>query len=104
MTKAIFRTTAFLGILAGASVFAASWFSVSTENLRARGGTADMTAGPAGTACVLGGFDPSFSSDGKDIQHIGPGDSEGYASALQADGKLVVAGSADFGSERQFLT
>lgn len=46
-----------------------------------------------------GSLDNSFSTDGKLIMSIGSGDDNAYAVALQPDGKLVVAGLYDNGTD-----
>ena len=56
----------------------------------------------AGMIATPGDLDPTFSGDGKTVLAFGVGDGEGNATAIQADGKIVVAGWASQGSERRF--
>ena len=49
-----------------------------------------------------GSLDTSFGSGGKVYTAIGPGDDKGQAAALQPDGKIVVAGFAQNGSNTDF--
>ncbi len=49
-----------------------------------------------------GSLDTSFGSGGKVYTAIGPGDDKGQAAALQPDGKIVVAGFAQNGSNNDF--
>ena len=49
-----------------------------------------------------GSLDPGFGASGKVIIPIGSDNSWGYALALQPDGKIVVAGACDNGSNSDF--
>jgi uncharacterized delta-60 repeat protein len=49
-----------------------------------------------------GSLDTSFDGDGKVITPIGAGGDAGYAAAIQADGKIVVAGSSSNGANNDF--
>lgn len=57
---------------------------------------------PSRVFAAPGDLDPSFSGDGKLTLELGPGESEGFATALQTDGKIVVAGRAAKGSGSVF--
>jgi uncharacterized delta-60 repeat protein len=46
-----------------------------------------------------GALDPTFDTDGKLTTAIGSGDDYGFAAVLQADGRVVVAGSSSDGSQ-----
>jgi len=50
---------------------------------------------------VTGALDPSFDNDGKLVTDFSDGNDFGFAVALQADGKIVVAGSA-YGATMDF--
>src|SRR5262249_27939867 len=49
-----------------------------------------------------GSLDTSFDTDGKLTTPIGSGDDSGYSVAVQADGRIVVAGSSSNGSNLDF--
>jgi hypothetical protein len=49
-----------------------------------------------------GGLDTSFGTGGKVTTALGPGDDAAAAVAIQSDGKIVVAGSADKGEDVDF--
>jgi uncharacterized delta-60 repeat protein len=49
-----------------------------------------------------GSLDNSFDSDGKVTTAFGSGDDQGYSAAIQSDGKIVVAGKSDNGSDYDF--
>jgi uncharacterized delta-60 repeat protein len=51
---------------------------------------------------IDGSLDTSFDGDGKVSTRIGSGSNLGYGMALQADGKIVVAGFSDDGGEDDF--
>ncbi len=55
------------------------------------------TAGQAFAAA--GDLDTTFSENGKVTTNFTPGDDPGFGVAVQADGKIVVAGTADFFAE-----
>src|SRR5262245_58465478 len=56
---------------------------------------------PSAVAAAPGDLDPSFGSGGHLLSDIG-GWEAGYSSALQADGKIVMAGTSDQNGERSF--
>ena len=49
-----------------------------------------------------GSLDNSFDGDGKAIIQVGTADDAGYAITLQADGKILVAGYSDNGTNHDF--
>ena len=49
-----------------------------------------------------GGLDKKFSGDGKVTTPVGPGADRAHAIALQPDGKILVAGQANNGSDQDF--
>jgi uncharacterized delta-60 repeat protein len=49
-----------------------------------------------------GSLDLSFDNDGKVVTDIGSGNDYGWSAAIQIDGKIVVAGNIDNGSNRDF--
>jgi uncharacterized delta-60 repeat protein len=49
-----------------------------------------------------GVLDSTFGTGGKDTTAVGSGDDEGHSSALQSDGKIVVAGSTYNGTNKDF--
>jgi uncharacterized delta-60 repeat protein len=56
-----------------------------------------LVAIPAGSALAApGDLDTSFGGDGKVTENFTSGDDTGFAAAIQADGKIVAAGTAAF--------
>ena len=51
---------------------------------------------------AAGALDTTFSTDGKVTTAIGSGDDYGYGVAIQSDGKIVVAGNSNNGSDNDF--
>lgn len=49
-----------------------------------------------------GSPDSTFDNDGRQTTKVGSNDDVGYALAIQSDGKIVLAGLADFGSNDRF--
>ncbi|MBK9763754.1 MAG: hypothetical protein IPO87_10410 [Flavobacteriales bacterium] len=60
-----------------------------------------LTLGAAASA-QPGSLDNSFSSDGKVTTAFGSGLDFGFSVAVQLDGRIVVAGNTDNGSDRDF--
>ncbi|MFW5439425.1 MAG: LamG-like jellyroll fold domain-containing protein, partial [Methylophilaceae bacterium] len=50
-----------------------------------------------------GTLDASFSSDGKVVIPLGPGNDYGIGAAIQSDGKIIVSGQASNGSDFDFV-
>jgi uncharacterized delta-60 repeat protein len=69
---------------------------------------AGLTSGPAGQDFVLvryrpnGTVDPSFGNHGRVITDFAGGADAAHALVIQADGKLVAAGSATLGTDQDF--
>jgi uncharacterized delta-60 repeat protein len=49
-----------------------------------------------------GSLDSTFDGDGRVATDVGPGDAVGYSVAIQADGKVVVAGTSTNGLDQDF--
>ena len=65
--------------------------------------TATATATPTGTPCLAAGsLDTSFDGDGKVVTPVGNSFDTGYSVAIQADGRIVVAGTSNNGSNDDF--
>src|SRR4051794_36465011 len=56
----------------------------------------------AGAAAAPGELDPAFNGDGKVITAIGSAADTAYGVALQPDGKIVVSGLSNNGSDNDF--
>src|SRR5262245_36348985 len=88
----------------------ATWLNVLRRQLGARAGTKPATraARPrlepleGRLAPAAGALDPTFGTGGKVTTGLGSNSAVANSLAVQADGKLVVAGSAKIGSNQDF--
>ncbi len=74
--------------------------AVSDPNYSATPATGTLVIGHAST--TAGDLDASFGTGGKLTTPVGPGNDEGYAVAVQSDGKILVAGLSSNGSNNDF--